>query len=302
MGMFCCTPGENYLKKYSKKIMLCSEVLSPENLVQNKVFLYDVEYQIAFSIKMDFKVIQSLEGLSQLNLNDLLYFCGASKHQEMGGSLFFCFNPYRSKVNVLINSIYYHYNPTMATYGNNTILVLSGLNSRKCELYNIDISKWKYLPDLPDERYGSSALADSLNDIVYLFGGMSKTQKRNYSVLKLDLSSCSCWDELFIRGMENSFSRSFSTIIDSNSHIYIIGGQDNVNDSLTDEILEVDIENEVIVNKFHAMKPLKFEKIRNGVDLNKSTFFNISDEFTIIKLEMNGFKFSEYDLFKQEAN
>lgn len=110
-----------------------------------------------------------------MGIGNLLYLCGSQNesYSLSSGSFLFVYDIIKSDFSICINSIYNHINPVLISYDNQSIIVIGGLNSNKCEIYNIVEKTWKPLPSLPNERYGCSALIDIRSEYLYIFGGIS---------------------------------------------------------------------------------------------------------------------------------
>lgn len=166
----------------------------PDNNDRPKVIVYDVEYDNSYSLNLQLRFLKSLDGITQINFNNKLFLCGASEEDNLGGSYLICFDPVKATTIPMINSIYHHYYPTICAFHSTNILVVGGKNSVKCELFNTETSKWKYLPDLPSVRYGCTGFVDVDNEYVYLFGGynpskfdlITKSSNLDTSVLTTD--------------------------------------------------------------------------------------------------------------------
>lgn len=294
MGAFCCRPADNYLMKFSKKIMQVRETESDKS--QMKVFQYDLEFNTASSMPVDLKILRDLHGISQINFNNKLFLCGGPEDNSIVGSFLILYDSMKSSTSFQINSIYNHYSPTLAGYSENFLLVLSGKNSIHCELFNIDIAKWKYLPDLPEVRYGSSAYIDIENDLVYLFGGLNdRKSDGGYNILRLQMNACLEWEEILFKRSSLYVNRGFSSILSSFDHIYIIGGFSE-DQEICDEIIEVDLKNGNFKTKLKLPRGSKFSSLQGCVDFNNGTFYLIDDDFSLLKLELNGFRLSEKSL------
>ena len=71
-------------------------------------------------------------------------------------------------MNIEVNTCYPHYYPSLTILRNEYLIAIGGFKSKKCEYYSITNKKWKELPELPEERYGASAICDNTYNIVYL--------------------------------------------------------------------------------------------------------------------------------------
>lgn len=394
---------------YSKKIMLAVENYSPpDGEIQPKVIVYDVEYDSSYILNLQLRFIKNLKGISQISSNNKLYLCGASEDNNMGGSFLLCFDPMRCTTTPLVNSIYHHYYPTLSVFNETNLVALSGKNSTKCEIFNTETNKWKYLPDLPECRYGSSAYVDEENEYLYLFGGydsnkinvlelneneqiirdsnnikeldsyrnsilntykelkMNNTNETEYketsesnnrnnnkqskiqsltnhqklTIYRIYLGSCLSWEPIQINISSTSselLNKNFSILMRSRNSFFIFGGRtlelkeeeysndyDNKNknnyteliketndgrversekktyyEKPSNEVIELNLEETSFRSKLHLPKPLSFFKCRDSVNLNKGVFFCLEDDMKAIKLEINGFKLLESQLFNK---
>ncbi|MCQ2816091.1 MAG: kelch repeat-containing protein [archaeon] len=75
-----------------------------------------------------------------------------------------------------VNSCFYHNAPALTFFKKEILIVVGGLNSKKCEYYSISNKKWKRLPELPEYRYGCSLYSDNNTSFLYLFGGYDKVK------------------------------------------------------------------------------------------------------------------------------
>lgn len=139
-----------------------------------KAIAYDVESDIMYQREIKYNLFDNLRGISCISIGNNLYMCGIdnSMNSFSAGSNFLVYDTVKCKLNILTNSIYNHHCPTLILYNQNMLFVLGGLNTKKCEVYDLTNNKWKTLPDLPCERYGASAYIDNVSDFLYLIGGI----------------------------------------------------------------------------------------------------------------------------------
>ncbi len=127
-----------------------------KNTTSNSTFvqIFDVERELGYEISIDFHFLEDLNCLGQLNKDNSLYLCGSPKVNkdslDLDGSYFLKFELSQTKFNMLINSEYAHYSPSLISYYFDDIIIVGGKGSKKCEDYSISCSKWKHLPDLPE--------------------------------------------------------------------------------------------------------------------------------------------------------
>lgn len=153
--------------------MFTTENLSePDDMLTPKLILYDVEYDLSFSIKMNLRIINNLKGFSQIGIENKIYLCGSPSKDYLSGSMLLSLDITKnSSFTHLINSTFNHFYPTLANYHDSNLAVIGGINSVKCEVFNFETSKWRSIPDLPSIKYGCSSLIDVYNDYLYIIGG-----------------------------------------------------------------------------------------------------------------------------------
>lgn len=251
---------------------------------KNLICLYDVEYRQSFDLDLNFFLIKDLEGLGQINFNNNLYLCGSPKNSVNTGSYLIKYDPKKAnnQTSLLINSIYNHFFPSIIGFKFDYLLVIGGEENIKCECYNLQINKWKSMPDLPEERYKSNAVFDEDNEMIYLFGGYdSFTRMNRESILKLNLKVLSEWEYLIVKKSNSLLARnSFSIIKTERNNILILGGIDNQGEKI-ENIVEFDLSTyKVNLSKKKLSKGSSFLQT-GGLDLNKTTYFLFDDDFHI---------------------
>jgi len=259
---------------------------------KNLVCLYDVEYRHSYDLDLNFFLIKDLDGLGQVNFNNNLFLCGSAKNSVNTGSYLVKYDPKKVNNNttILINSIYNHYFPTIIGFKSDYLMVIGGEDNLKCECYNLQINKWKIMPELPEERYKSNAIFDENNDTIYLFGGFdSFTRLNRDGILKLNLKVLSDWEYLIIKKSNNLFARnSFSLIKSDRNFIMLLGGIGNEGEKL-DNIVEFDLNNfKLTLSKKKLSKCSSFIQT-GGMDLNKTSYFLFDDEFHIHIISNNNY-------------
>jgi hypothetical protein len=265
------------------------------------VSTYDIEYEIGMDIEVNFRILREFEGLSQVNLNNNLFLCGSKLNDNSVGAYLLKYDTNNSSSNMtfLINSKNYHYKPTLVSAKSEMIIVIGGQDTRNCEIYSTSNNRWKNLPDLPENRYRCSAIADDANEILYVFGGFNKDINSNCcSVLKLNLKTTYNWDTLLVKSSSDLLTRHSSGIIKIGNTVYIVGGFTNEN-KLTDEIIEYDITNRIpLVSRRKLDRPTSF--IQPGsVDLNKSVFYLFDEDYYVHKITRNDVGFTLIDYNRQ---
>ena len=84
----------------------------------------------------------------------------------------------------MINAQHSHVYPSMIHVPNNSILVIGGKRQEKCEQFDINNSKWKYLPELPEERYHCSLIMDTKKKYVFYSEGSAIIKKTPKIVMR----------------------------------------------------------------------------------------------------------------------
>ena len=249
--------------------------------------IFDVEEEKCFEMTLTLRIINSLEGISQININNCLYLCGSN--DDTSNSI----GSYLLKIDIStspllpmpqINSIFAHNSPSLLCYKGNNLIVIGGKHQTQCEMYEIP-SKWKQLPPLPNERFKCSLVADEKYNSIYLFGGYttegneggnssSNVQHENFnSILRLNLNSNNAWEVLFVKENDTFLARnsSVSFIFENTDTVYICGGKDN-NENDTEYIVEFDISKKSIKKSQLTLKKTACFDMEGCVDLNKMHF------------------------------
>lgn len=212
---------------------------------------YDTEENILFSYSIKIPIINTLNGLSELNFNSKLYLCGTSSSKEDESSYLFqiIFEPLNTQI--MVSSQYGHYYPSLISINKNKIVCIGGKNQKQCEIYDISINHWSVIPELPEERYKCTLCYDYLKKVLYLFGGINNEKNicPNYiekeTILRLNTkNSCfTAWERIFIDSkLENKLLTrisSASLLIDDN-HIILIGGE-NENGKILKNIIKFNL-------------------------------------------------------------
>ena len=200
-----------------------------------------------------------------------------------------------SDVKFLVNAQYPHVNPSMIAIPSNSILVIGGKKQIKCEKFDITNSKWKYIPELPEERYKCNLFIDANSKFVYLFGGFCSELGGNCDdILRMKLDTQMIWERISIREGAELLSKTSSGIIRDKDEekkskvVYILGGKDNQKE-LCDSIVEFDMKK----RKARRIKTqLKYKaKFVNqmGVNVDKNTYVLIDKKGNIHTMNFNDF-------------
>ena len=296
MGVKCCRPSGAFNPE-SKKIIQLSNATPNEAEQGTPLLIVDIEEERIFRSKVSLRIVSSIKGMSQLNIDNSLYLCGSESESTLGAYMINIDNTKstNSDVKFLVNAQYPHVNPSMIAIPSNSILVIGGKKQIKCEKFDITNSKWKYIPELPDERYKCNLFIDANSKYVYLFGGFCSELGRNCDdILRMKLDTQMIWERISIREGAELLSKTSSGIIRDKDEekkskvVYILGGKDNQKE-LCDSIVEFDMKK----RKARRIKTqLKYKaKFVNqmGVNVDKNTYVLIDKKGNIHTMNFNDF-------------
>ena len=296
MGVKCCRPSGAFNPE-SKKIIQLSNATPNEAEQGTPLLIVDIEEERIFRSKVSLRIVSSIKGMSQLNIDNSLYLCGSESESTLGAYMINIDNTKstNSDVKFLVNAQYPHVNPSMIAIPSNSILVIGGKKQIKCEKFDIMNSKWKYIPELPEERYKCNLFIDANSKYVYLFGGFCSELGRNCDdILRMKLDTQMIWERISIREGAELLSKTSSGIIRDKDEekkskvVYILGGKDNQKE-LCDSIVEFDMKK----RKARRIKTqLKYKaKFVNqmGVNVDKNTYVLIDKKGNIHTMNFNDF-------------
>lgn len=296
MGVKCCRPSGAFNPE-SKKIIQLSNATPNEAEQGTPLLIVDIEEERIFRSKVSLRIVSSIKGMSQLNIDNSLYLCGSESESTLGAYMINIDNTKstNSDVKFLVNAQYPHVNPSMIAIPSNSILVIGGKRQIKCEKFDITNSKWKYIPELPEERYKCNLFIDANSKYVYLFGGFCSELGRNCDdILRMKLDTQMIWERISIREGAELLSKTSSGIIRDKDEekkskvVYILGGKDNQKE-LCDSIVEFDMKK----RKARRIKTqLKYKaKFVNqmGVNVDKNTYVLIDKKGNIHTMNFNDF-------------
>ena len=296
MGVKCCRPSGAFNPE-SKKIIQLSNATPNEAEQGTPLLIVDIEEERIFRSKVSLRIVSSIKGMSQLNIDNSLYLCGSESESTLGAYMINIDNTKstNSDVKFLVNAQYPHVNPSMIAIPSNSILVIGGKKQIKCEKFDITNSKWKYIPELPEERYKCNLFIDANSKYVYLFGGFCSELGRNCDdILRMKLDTQMIWERISIREGAELLSKTSSGIIRDKDEekkskvVYILGGKDNQKE-LCDSIVEFDMKK----RKARRIKTqLKYKaKFVNqmGVNVDKNTYVLIDKKGNIHTMNFNDF-------------
>ena len=306
MGIVCCRPTSFnpnspkllQLSRHIKRSSILSENSSPSDVTLN---LFDIEEEEVFTSKVSLRILNSLKGMSQLNVENNLYLCGSEEGASIGSFLLKLDNTkgMTSTVSIMINAQYSHVYPSMIHVPKNSILVVGGKRQEKCEQFDITNSKWKYLPDLPEERYHSTLIMDNNKKYVYLFGGFchnkdsqSKDNNKNCNeILRLNLENMMIWEKLLVVQGKELLERNSCGVVNSSDKdniVYILGGKDN-NKEITDDIIECDIKKRTAKKMTSKLKHKSSFINQQGVCVSATTFVLFNKKANVHRINITSF-------------
>jgi hypothetical protein len=279
MGAACCREAEK-IDPNSLKLMYAQETKINK---QTKFFIqtFDLENEKSYEVEINLRFLRTLEGMSQYVLNNALYLCGGPKTIE--GSFFIKYEsnkPQTNSISLLINTIFSHYYPALCSFKGDYLICVGGKETVKCESYHKKTNRWKLLPDLPEERYGCSLVADESSEIIYLFGGYStETNKHFGSILMLNIRTGEDWETLLLKSNYNLLCRSLSAIVkNTRDTILILGGRTD-DEKESKQIIEVNLKKaDTYLYPIELKEKAKFP-LSQAFDYTKSFYFLDTKEF-----------------------
>ena len=305
--------NNNNTQKIEKKIYNYKGQNLKENLNSEKgkykFLFHDISQNTTIIIEKKIEIVKSLEGLSELNLDEVLYLCGNCRLEDNEGSFLFQFNPINPKTNILVNSIYGHYYPSLISSENKYIFCIGGKNQIHCEYYNIEKNNWNILPKLPEERYKCTLGLDTNNNSIYLFGGINSSKYNtenkiyieNDSILRLKKEMYMKWEKIEIKNnIEKKLLKRISAgsliFDDQKDNIYILGGE-NEEKQYLDDIIKFNINSNNIMktNQKLPFPTIFFNQYAKKYE-NNSYMFAFIDKFNnVIKIDKHDFIEWSYD-------
>lgn len=247
MGIVNCQTQEK-LNPLSSKIFKIRKVNNENESNQNSkfsIFIYDIENKKGTESPLELRIFQSMEGLTDLKVNNSYYLCGNPNPEDIGSSFFIRIEHTKKPItsSILISTINHHYNPAMLGVKNTQILVIGGKGQKSCECYSIVSEKWKQLPNLPDERYKCSLCFDKQNEDVYLFGGYNGERKKmSQIILRINAKYYVQWDTIILQEHNGRYIERLSPClwVKDNGTICILGGK-NQEDQSINTLVEINI-------------------------------------------------------------
>lgn len=295
----------------SKKIIRANYVCNSSKYAMGLLHLLDLESLEQFNYNVKLFPFKNFETISQISIDNHLYLIGEQEVQLNNGSTFIRIDLFSKSnmVNLLINSTYEHYKPSLTIFKKEFVIAVGGKLSTKCEIYHINSNKWRTLPDLPEERYGCNLISDDKNDFLYCFGGYnSKTNEYHNNVLKINLKRSNSWDVFMTYDPKNNnnvkynndnslicndsnirynnyqtLERAFFSIVRiSFDKILMLGGQ-TPSKECTDDVVEFSFTNKAFIYlNFKLSSPSKFDVYSFG-ELN-NFYYTIDEDGLIHKI------------------
>ena len=305
MGIVCCHPSKAFNPDSRKLLQLKNPEKNPNELIQDPqsttdipLLILDVEEEKIFTSRVSLRIITSLEGISQLNVNNVLYLCGSESDSNIGSFLFKIDNTksINSVVSILVNAQYSHKYPSMIYLPDNSLLIVGGEKQIKCEQFEIASSKWRYLPDLPEERYKASLVLVEERNFVYLFGGFcSETGTNCTDILRIDTNSLMIWEKLLVKEGKDFLSKTSCGMLSKYNkekginRVYILGGENNEKE-LCDSVIEYDIKKRVAKKIKGKLKYKAAFLNQNGVNVGLNTYILFDKKGNIHRVNFQDFK------------
>ena len=260
--------------------------------------IFDLEDEKMYEKLINLSIISSINNFNQINGFNCLYLCGIEQNiineSNKIGSYLLKINFDEYKINILVNSIFPHVNPSLLIYKKEKLIVIGGKEQIDCEFYNIKDSFWKELPFLPEDRFKCSIIEDELNDNIYIFGGFSIIKKKNMTtILKLNMNIMNEWKILNIKENENYLARNSSICLnfDDSDNILILGGYDNKNEK-TEYIIEYNYEQNSIKKLNKNLNKISSFDLQGNVNLHKNYFVFLDIDNYIHIIKKKDFNFS----------
>ena len=123
---------------FTKKLLYLTQINNTQ-ICSLKIF--DIEEEKCYKQNILLRVITSLSGISQLNVNNTLYLCGIndeSKDNVIGSYLFKISCDVKNPSPIfLVNSVFSHLSPSMTIWKGDLIIVVGGKEQIECEGYVI---------------------------------------------------------------------------------------------------------------------------------------------------------------------
>ena len=291
-NQFCCVSNSQNSEFSSSKTI--GQITYKSN--NFKLIYFNIEKNQIISLKVNLRILTSLKGISQINSEEgYIYLCGNNNDSILPNLLF---GSYLIKLKIkennidtqlLINYRSPHYNPSLIL-NKKYLFVIGGKKQTKCELYNLELNKWKEVRNLPEERYKCSLLIDKNEEFLYLFGGICTKDNKiesNKSILRLNINKLLYqWERIMINENFNLLSRYSSACFKTNNSnfIYILGGKsadNNDNNKTLNDIVIYDCFCRIVKSSSIKLKRESCFINKTGIKTNKNQFFFIDDDCNV---------------------
>jgi hypothetical protein len=286
--------SENNNSNGGKSINL---ILQPIDLTPT-VNIFNILEKIIYSHDVNFIVNKNFTDLNafpkfcrSININNKLYVTGGENENSIVNYLIEvdC-NTLEAKLRKGMD--YRRSAHTLVNISNLKIIAISGAYGElSCESYSIENNRWTALPNVKEDRVGSSALVYCSESIFLFFGKRYDSANRKWifvdTIEKINLFEQSpTWTVINFKStnLDVSRERAFGSIIACpNEKVYIVGGQtmQEGNIELTSSILEIDTENLTLgVTSLLMPKPVCF--VETNFYFNNSNGINFDNEGAVI--------------------
>ena len=257
--------------------------------------ILDINNEKYYTSNINLRILSSLKGISQLNVNNSLFLCGTNDIASTSGSYLFNIELHKKNeplVKFLVSSNFVHIYPSLYFSKHiKSLFVIGGKDQIKCELFDIENNKWKCLPDLPEERYLSTLMSNGKEQHLYLFGGFCKAINTKCSLLlRLNLLKRKYWEQLHINQnnelIQKTSSAAFS-LYDTDSErdcIYILGGK-NANKEYSDDIVEYNV-NKMTISLVDKLNEKATFLNQSGVNINSKSYLFFDKKAKVINVDV----------------
>lgn len=181
----------------------------------------------------------------------------------------------------------------------NSILFISGSKIKSCEKYNLTENKVETFPALKTSREKCCACILN-NDDLYVFFGFDRTKNKfESSIEKININECNNWDVITVSGSQNLMKKqNFACLpfdYDNKKGVIITGGINSLRNE-TKETVYFDY----VQKKVESFGELPCNSsFTNSFYINFNVlgycdeFYNISNEFNVIKFSPDSQRFSK---------
>ena len=186
---------------------------------------------------------------------------------------FIFYDDIQNKYYILPSPYENHFKGNLINYNNNIILI-SGKNTEKVELFDIKNNKWEYLKQLNEKRSEFNSLI--INNKLYICFGYDYDNKKYINNIEfLDLNTKEEWIKINYN-LNIKFHTIFNYYENNNNDIYILGGE--IDNEINNNLIKIIINENNNNNKVFVL------------DNNNKEYFNAK------------FKEISYEFFDKENN